>query len=88
VTQNALHLRSNYMSYPTSSFIHDQHQPDLERYLLESAVVNCDQLSLAKKLQAKQEGPLLMILLQLSFIDLQQFSNLVDWLVHLKVNGY
>jgi aromatic ring-cleaving dioxygenase len=76
------------MSHSAADFAPDQHQPDLERYLLESAIVNQEQLSLAKKLQVKQEGPLLMILLQLSFIDLQQFSNLVDWLVHLKVNGY
>ncbi|AFY71084.1 hypothetical protein Pse7367_2831 [Thalassoporum mexicanum PCC 7367] len=75
------------MNHNPATFADDKHQPELERYLLESATIDQDQLSLAKKLQAKQEGPLLMILLQLSFIDLQQFSNLLDWLVHLKVNG-
>jgi len=54
-------------------------QEELERYLLESATVDQEQLDLAKKVQLKQEGPLLMILLQLSFIDLNQFSGLIDW---------
>jgi len=56
----------------------DQSQSDLESYLLASAVVNQEQLSVAKRMQARQEGPLLMILLQLSFIDLKQFICLLD----------
>jgi Protein of unknown function (DUF2949) len=59
-------------------------QEELERYLLESATVDQEQLNLAKKLQLKQEGPLLMILLQLSFIDLNQFSGLIDWNSRIK----
>ncbi len=58
----------------------DQSQSELESYLLESAMVNQEQLSVAKRMQARQEGPLLMILLQLSFIDLKQFSRLLDWI--------
>jgi len=58
----------------------DQSQSELESYLLESAMVNQEQLSVAKRMQARQEGPLLMILLQLSFIDLKQFSGLLDWI--------
>jgi len=60
-------------------------QEELERYLLESATVDQEQLDLAKKVQLKQEGPLLMILLQLSFIDLNQFSGLIDW--NSKINS-
>jgi len=62
-----------------SSQFSPNNQEELERYLLESATVDQEQLDLAKKVQLKQEGPLLMILLQLSFIDLNQFSGLIDW---------
>jgi hypothetical protein len=58
----------------------DQSQSELENYLLTEAVVNQEQLAVAKRMQARQEGPLLMILLQLSFIDLKQFSRLLDWI--------
>lgn len=57
-------------------------EAELENYLLESAVLKPDQLSVAKKIQARQEGPLLMVLLQLSFIDLKQFITLLDWNVN------
>jgi hypothetical protein len=59
-------------------------QFDLEQYLIESATVNHDQLMVAKKIQLRQEGPLLVILLQLSFIDLQQFSQLLDWTIKIR----
>ncbi len=58
----------------------DPYQSELENYLLAEAVVNQEQLSVAKRVQARQEGPLLMVLLQLSFIDLKQFSRLLDWI--------
>ena len=66
----------------------DQSQSELENYLLASAVVNQEQLSVAKRMQARQEGPLLMILLQLSFIDLKQFSGLLDWIPQSNVNSF
>jgi hypothetical protein len=66
----------------------DQSQSELENYLLASAVVNQEQLSVAKRMQARQEGPLLMILLQLSFIDLKQFSGLLDWIPQSHVNSF
>ncbi len=67
------------MNYHSSTYPTESYQADLEHYLLESALVDNEQLALAKKLQARQEGPLLMVLFQLSFIDLQQFSGLIDW---------
>lgn len=51
--------------------------PSLEQYLLEMGIVDCPQLDLAKKLQRRQRGPLLMILLELSLIDLDQWSRLL-----------
>ncbi|WP_019499823.1 DUF2949 domain-containing protein [Pseudanabaena sp. PCC 6802] len=76
------------MSYPFSTFTIESPvestQEALEGYLLESALVDLEQLTLAKKIQARQEGPLLMVLLQLSFIDLQQFNRLLDWNVSSK----
>jgi hypothetical protein len=50
----------------------------LEQYLLDSGIVNQPQLNLARKLQRRQQGPLLMILLELSFIDLEQLSGLMN----------
>ncbi len=52
--------------------------PNLEQYLLDTGVIDLSQLNLAKKLQRRQQGPLLMILLELSFIDLEQFSGLMN----------
>jgi hypothetical protein len=52
--------------------------PSLEQYLLETGIVDSRQLALAKKLQQRQQGPLLMILLELSFIDLQQLHGLLN----------
>lgn len=52
--------------------------PALEKYLLETGIIDRSQLNLAKKLQHRQQGPLLMILLELSFIDLEQLSRLLD----------
>lgn len=51
----------------------------LEQYLLDSGIVDGAQLSLAKKFQQRQQGPLLMILLQLEFISAEQLSWLWDW---------
>lgn len=67
------------MSYQSQTYAIASRQEDLERHLLELSVVDREQLAVAKRWQARQEGPLLMILLQLSFIDLHQFSGLLDW---------
>jgi Protein of unknown function (DUF2949) len=75
------------MNYASATFTIENQQDRLERHLLESALVDCEQLTLAKKIQSRQEGPLLMILLQLSFIDLHQFSSLLDWTVYTKFDG-
>jgi hypothetical protein len=74
------------MSHPPSTFtienpVESDREAALERYLLDSGLVDLEQLTLAKKIQARQEGPLLMILLQLNFIDLHQFNRLLDWSV-------
>jgi Protein of unknown function (DUF2949) len=75
------------MNYASATFTIESQQGELERHLLESAFVDCEQLTLAKKIQSRQEGPLLMILLQLSFIDLHQFSSLLDWTVYTRFDG-
>ncbi|MBD2152086.1 DUF2949 domain-containing protein [Pseudanabaena sp. FACHB-1277] len=67
------------MSYQSQTYTFVSHQEDLERHLLDASVVDREQLAVAKRWQERQEGPLLMILLQLSFIDLHQFSGLLDW---------
>ena len=51
----------------------------LEQYLLNSGYVDDRELSLAKKLQAREQGPLLMILLRLNFIDTDQLAQLWDF---------
>lgn len=61
-------------------------QAELEQYLLESATINQEQLLVAKRMQQRQHGPLLAILLQLSFIDLNQFGYLLNWSLS-KGNG-
>jgi len=70
------------MSYQSQTYAIASRQEDLERHLLEASVVDGEQLAVAKRWQERQEGPLLMILLQLSFIDLHQFSGLLDWSGH------
>ncbi len=67
------------MSYYSQTHAIASRQEDLERHLLKLSVVDREQLAVAKRWQQRQEGPLLMILLQLSFIDLNQFSGLLDW---------
>ncbi len=67
------------MSYHAQTYAIASRQEDLERHLLELSVVDREQLAVAKRWQERQEGPLLMVLLQLSFIDLHQFSGLLDW---------
>ncbi len=52
--------------------------PPLEQYLLDSGIISSAQLTVAKKLQHSQKGPLLMILLELSFIDLHQLGGLMS----------
>ncbi|MDX1977591.1 MAG: DUF2949 domain-containing protein [Pseudanabaenaceae cyanobacterium bins.68] len=54
-------------------------QAELEQYLLDSATINQEQLIVAKRMQQRQHGPLLAVLLQLSFINLNQFGYLLDW---------
>jgi hypothetical protein len=68
-----------FMSYQFQTYTIASRQEDLERHLLELSVVDREQLAVAKRWQERQEGPLLMVLLQLSFIDLHQFSGLLDW---------
>ena len=51
----------------------------LEQHLLSSGYVDDRELSLAKKLQAREHGPLLMILLRLNFIDTEQLAQLWDF---------
>jgi hypothetical protein len=70
-----------------TEYFPDSHQQELEVYLIESALVDREQLNLAKKLQIRQDGPLLMILLQLSFIDVNQFSGLIDWTPKLRIDN-
>jgi hypothetical protein len=53
--------------------------PVLEQYLLESGILNDRELHLAKKLQQREQGPLLMILLRLNFIDTEQLGRLWDF---------
>jgi hypothetical protein len=67
------------MSYQSQTYAIASNQEDLEQHLLESSLVDHEQLAVAKRWQERQEGPLLMILLQLSFINLHQFSGLLDW---------
>jgi hypothetical protein len=67
------------MSYHSHTSAIANRQEALEKYLLDFSVVDREQLAVAKRWQERQEGPLLMILLQLSFIDLHQFSGLLDW---------
>lgn len=57
----------------------DPVQNKLERYLLDSEIVSLKQLNLAKKFQKMRQGPLLILLWQMSFISLKQFGALIDW---------
>jgi hypothetical protein len=63
-----------------------QNQEQLESYLLEHSVLDREQLAIAKKMQARQDGPLLMILLQLSFIDLKQLGGLLDYAAQFRAD--
>ncbi len=54
-------------------------QKELERYLLNNGIVNRRELELAKKVQRAQQGPLPILLWQLSFITLVQLGALLDW---------
>lgn len=54
-------------------------QRQLESYLLNNDIVSSRQLELAKKFQKAKQGPLLILLWQLSFITLTQLSALLDW---------
>lgn len=52
--------------------------PVLEQYLLDRGIIDARELHVAKKIQAREQGPLLMILLRLNLIDMNQLSNLWD----------
>ncbi len=52
-------------------------ETSLEQQLLSQGLIDRRQLSLARKLQRQQMGPLLMILLRLRFIDLEQVNGLL-----------
>lgn len=54
-------------------------QSNFEKYLLDTETVSVRQLALAKKLQRTKQGPLPILLWQLSFITLIQLGNLMDW---------
>lgn len=74
------------MQSESAEYFPDSDQKELELYLIESALIDQEQLNLAKKMQARQEGPLLMVLLQLSFIDVNQFSGLIDWIPKSRID--
>lgn len=75
------------MRFESAEYFPDRHQQELELYLIESDLIDREQLNLAKKLQIRQDGPLLMILLQLNFIDVNQFSGLIDWIPKLRIDN-
>lgn len=50
----------------------------LEQYLLDRGILDDRELGVAKKIQAREQGPLLMVLLRLNLIDVNQLSNLWD----------
>jgi Protein of unknown function (DUF2949) len=75
------------MRFESTEYFPDRHQQELELYLIESDLIDREQLNLAKKLQVRQDGPLLMILLQLNFIDVNQFSGLIDWTPKLRIDN-
>ncbi|MBC7880524.1 MAG: DUF2949 domain-containing protein [Anaerolineae bacterium] len=54
-------------------------QSNFEKYLLDTEIVSVRQLALAKKFQRIKQGPLPILLWQLSFITLTQLGNLMDW---------
>ncbi len=62
------------------NFVLPPNQGTLEEYLLNSRIIDREQLEVAKRMQLRQEAPLLMVLYQLSFINIQQFSQILDWL--------
>jgi hypothetical protein len=80
-------LSWNQMRFESTEYFPDRHQQELELYLIESDLIDREQLNLAKKLQVRQDGPLLMILLQLNFIDVNQFSGLIDWNPKLSIDN-
>ena len=51
----------------------------LEQYLLETGIIDNGELLLAKKMQRRDQGPLLMVLLRLNFIDVVQLEQLWDF---------
>lgn len=64
---------------PTKISLTQKVSKTLEQHLLESGYVDDRELHLAKKLQAREQGPLLMILLRLNFIDTAQLAQLWDF---------
>lgn len=54
-------------------------QSNFEAYLLDTQIVSERQLALAKKFQRIKQGPLPILLWQLSFITLYQLGSLMDW---------
>ena len=62
------------------NFVLPPDQGILEEYLLNARIIDREQLEVAKRMQLRQEAPLLMVLYQLSFIDIQQFRQILDWL--------
>ncbi len=62
------------------NFVLPPNQGILEEYLLNSRIIDREQLDVAKRMQLRQEAPLLMVLYQLSFINIHQFSQILDWL--------
>jgi Protein of unknown function (DUF2949) len=54
-------------------------QNSFEKYLLDTQIVSDRQLALAKKFQKIKQGPLPILLWQLSFITLYQLGTLMDW---------
>ncbi|GAB4212753.1 MAG: hypothetical protein OHK0012_07590 [Synechococcales cyanobacterium] len=78
-------IHNEYRCYSQET-VHNSHHlsvcmkkpPTLEEYLLDAGILNGKQLAVAQRLQQRQQGPLLMILLQLSFISVEQLDNLMN----------
>ncbi len=64
--------------FSPSDPLSDPPQSRLEHYLIESGLLNHRQLTLAKKIQNQEQGPLAMILLRLSFITVDQLAPLMQ----------
>ncbi|BAC91322.1 gsr3381 [Gloeobacter violaceus PCC 7421] len=79
LTEYYVLLTSNLRKASAWEGVVGSEQKELERYLLNNGIVNRRELELAKKVQRAQQGPLPILLWQLSFITLVQLGALLDW---------